>query len=240
MLGRETAIQEAYWGDDDWLYVKQRPGAGARCRGARHARRGKLLGRTALHFSARRPCPSISSGCARPKPSASSRSTDRTGKLRLFGRESIGSWFEQALVARRQTHFSYDAETVVAFSPTDEREHGRPHRLLQPLQFPSICAVTAHSDGKRELLIMSSIASYPDGKLTFPADPVPMPDRRARSAAQGRGSTIRTLQFYLATEGPGLASRSGRCSMPRSSRTNAAAMPSMAASPAPLWAWRLT
>ena len=37
----------------------------------------------------------------------------KDGKLRLYGRESIGSWFEQALVARRQTHFSYDAETVI-------------------------------------------------------------------------------------------------------------------------------
>ncbi len=25
MLGRETAIQEAYWGDDDWLWVKNGP-----------------------------------------------------------------------------------------------------------------------------------------------------------------------------------------------------------------------
>ena len=37
--------------------------------------------------------------------------------LRLFGRESIGSWFEQALVARRQEHFSFRAETELDFAP---------------------------------------------------------------------------------------------------------------------------
>ena len=43
------------------------------------------------------------------------------GKLRLFGRESMGSYFEQALVARRQTTVDYYAETEVDFAPYDER-----------------------------------------------------------------------------------------------------------------------
>ena len=30
---------------------------------------------------------------------------------------SIGSWFEQALVARRQEHFAYRAETELDFRP---------------------------------------------------------------------------------------------------------------------------
>ncbi|CAG0908894.1 unnamed protein product, partial [Cyprideis torosa] len=38
--------------------------------------------------------------------------TDRDA-LVLIGRESIGSWFEQALVARRQEHHSYEASTLV-------------------------------------------------------------------------------------------------------------------------------
>jgi xylan 1,4-beta-xylosidase len=39
------------------------------------------------------------------------------GRLRLFGRESLGSCFEQALVARRQTHFCYEAQTQLDFEP---------------------------------------------------------------------------------------------------------------------------
>jgi xylan 1,4-beta-xylosidase len=42
---------------------------------------------------------------------------DRPGHLRLFGRESLGSLYHQALVARRQQHFSYLAETELRFEP---------------------------------------------------------------------------------------------------------------------------
>ncbi len=42
----------------------------------------------------------------------------RPGHLRLVGRASLMSTFEQSLVARRQQHFDCEAETVVAFSPT--------------------------------------------------------------------------------------------------------------------------
>jgi len=59
--------------------------------------------------------------------------------------------------------------------------------------------VTAHSDGQRELLIMSSEASFPDGKLKFPADPVAIPnDGKVRLALTIRGPA---LQFFYALEG---------------------------------------
>ena len=43
--------------------------------------------------------------------------TARPGHLRLYGRESIVSLFEQSLVARRQTSFHIEATTCVAFTP---------------------------------------------------------------------------------------------------------------------------
>jgi len=43
--------------------------------------------------------------------------TARPGHLRLFGRETIGSLFRQALVARRQQSHSYSASTVIDFEP---------------------------------------------------------------------------------------------------------------------------
>jgi xylan 1,4-beta-xylosidase len=43
--------------------------------------------------------------------------TARPGHLRLFGRETIGSLFKQALVARRQQAICYSASTVVEFEP---------------------------------------------------------------------------------------------------------------------------
>ena len=39
------------------------------------------------------------------------------GYLRLHGRESIGSLFTQALVARRQQAHCYSAETLMDFEP---------------------------------------------------------------------------------------------------------------------------
>jgi xylan 1,4-beta-xylosidase len=41
----------------------------------------------------------------------------RKGHLRLYGRETIGSLFEQALVARRQQSHCYSASTIVEFEP---------------------------------------------------------------------------------------------------------------------------
>ena len=41
----------------------------------------------------------------------------RPGHLRLYGRETIGSLFKQALVARRQQAQHYSASTVVEFEP---------------------------------------------------------------------------------------------------------------------------
>src|SRR5690606_6806442 len=41
----------------------------------------------------------------------------RKGYLRLYGRESIVSLFEQSLIARRQQSFHIEASTCVAFEP---------------------------------------------------------------------------------------------------------------------------
>jgi len=43
--------------------------------------------------------------------------TARRGHLRLFGRETLGSFFRQALVARRQQAHCYSASTVLEFEP---------------------------------------------------------------------------------------------------------------------------
>jgi xylan 1,4-beta-xylosidase len=45
--------------------------------------------------------------------------TARPGHLRLYGRETIGSLFRQALVARRQQAQCFSAETVVDFEPSN-------------------------------------------------------------------------------------------------------------------------
>ncbi|KAK3986854.1 beta-xylosidase [Cladorrhinum sp. PSN332] len=163
VLGRETAIQEAYWGDDDWLYVKDGPvpSLWVDLPGARNE--DKYWQSQKYTFE---------SGLHKDFQWLRTPETDRifnteSGKLTLFGRESIGSWFEQALVARRQTHFSYDAETVIDFSPEDERQFAGLTAYYCRYNFFYLI-VSAHSDGQRELLIMASEASWPVGDLRLP------------------------------------------------------------------------
>ncbi|KAH8819156.1 beta-xylosidase [Xylogone sp. PMI_703] len=195
VLGRETAIQEAYWGEDDWLYVKNGPVpslfvdvSGTRDDGQYWAEQ-RYTFENGLHkdFQWLR------------TPETDRIFTCQDGKLVLTGRESIGSWFEQALVARRQTHFSIDAETVIDFSPSDERQFAGITVYYSRYNFFYL-TITAHSDGQRELLILRSEASFPDGDLNLPyPDPVKIPNQgKVRLALSIRGDQ---LQFQYALEG---------------------------------------
>jgi xylan 1,4-beta-xylosidase len=194
VLGRETAIQEVFWGEDDWLYVKNGPVPSLHVELA--AARNDNAYWTEKRYSFDRGLPIDFQWLRTPEPERIF--STESGTLTLFGRESIGSWFEQALVARRQTHFSYDAETVIDFSPTDERQFAGLTAYYSRYNFFYL-TVTAHSDGQRELLIMASEASWPDGKLSYPAAPVQIPnDGKVKLTLTIRGDK---LQFFYALEG---------------------------------------
>jgi len=47
----------------------------------------------------------------------------RPGFLRLTGMASLGSWFEQSLVARRQETFCFSAETMLEFNPLNFQQN---------------------------------------------------------------------------------------------------------------------
>lgn len=119
--------------------------------------------------------------------------------LELTGREAIGSWFEQALVARRQEHFSYDAETVISFLPTDERHYAGLTAYYCRYNFFYL-TVTADAEGERELLILTSEASWPESNLKSPlAKPIPIPkEGKVRLALSIRGNE---LQFRYSLDG---------------------------------------
>ena len=170
-LGRETSIQECEWRDDDWLYVKGGPLPSTEVNvpgtpdpdAHMHAHNYTFHGDLPLDFQWLRT----------PEPERIFQVTD--GVLRLYGRQSIGSPFEQALVARRQTHFDYRAETELAFTPSDEREMaGITAYYGQKAHY--YLAVTADSQGQRELLIMNVAADNPTGRTSFPCDPIQIPN----------------------------------------------------------------
>ncbi|CAG8984168.1 hypothetical protein HYALB_00008170, partial [Hymenoscyphus albidus] len=195
ILGRETAIQEAYWGDDEWLYIKNGPIPSLHVEvpgkrdDTKYWAEQRYTFKDKLHQDFQ--------WLRTPEPDRIFKIEDT--KLTVFGRESIGSWFEQSLVARRQTHFSYDAETTVDFHPTDERQFAGLTAYYCRYNFFYL-TITAHSDGKRELLIQSSEASWPEAKLQMPfVDPVPLPEEgKVKLALSIRG---RELQFFYALEG---------------------------------------
>jgi xylan 1,4-beta-xylosidase len=117
-LGRETAIQPMTWGPDGWLRTTGGDGV-------------PLVQVPAPTGVTQQPHPDVAAredfdGNALPIDFQWLRSPlpddlfslrARKGHLRLYGRETIGSLFRQALVARRQQAHCFSAATRVEFDP---------------------------------------------------------------------------------------------------------------------------
>ena len=118
-LGRETAIQKMVWGDDGWL----RTADGGGVPSPRPTRQGMPAHAVAELPPTREDFDGASlpidfQWLRSPWPDELFSLTARPGHLRLYGRETIGSLFRQALVARRQQAHCYSASTIVEFEPT--------------------------------------------------------------------------------------------------------------------------
>ena len=95
--------------------------------------------------------------------------------LVLIGRESIGSWFEQALVARRQEHAAYTATTTLDFAPDTYQQAAGLTTYYNRSKFHAV--MITHEPGTgRALTILSCPGDWPEGALTHPTDPVPLAD----------------------------------------------------------------
>ena len=117
-LGRETAIQPMAWGADGWLRTSDGRGLPAI----------EVPAPAAIppHPAALTPVredfdgdtlPLAFQWLRSPYPDDLFSLRARPGYLRLYGRETIGSLFRQALVARRQQAHCYSAATRLAFEP---------------------------------------------------------------------------------------------------------------------------
>ncbi len=191
-LGRETAIQKCLWRDNDWLYLEHggpvpavnvTPPVPAMRKPAQRIERRFDTADLPLEFQwLRTPYPE--------------RLLTMTGSaLRLHARESIGSWFEQSLVARRQEHHSFRAETELAFNPCNFQQAAGLVHYYNRYKFHFV-AVTWHETAGRSLTLMSCNGDWPDGRLTFPpAEPVPLGGAsKVKLAAQVDGPD---LQFHF-------------------------------------------
>jgi xylan 1,4-beta-xylosidase len=85
--------------------------------------------------------------------------------LRLIGRESLGSWFEQSLVARRQDEPSYEAECdVVADPPNWQRAAGL---ITYYNRHKFHAALVTREAGERVVTLVSCLGDWPGEALTF-------------------------------------------------------------------------
>lgn len=115
VLGRETAIQPMRWDEDGWLRTLDGQGLPL------------LIAESPEPVAEAFEVPSVDFNgpdlpidfqwLRSPYPEKLFSLSDRPGHLRLYGRETLGSLFEQALVARRQQAFCYSVETVLDYQP---------------------------------------------------------------------------------------------------------------------------
>jgi len=117
VMGRETAIQQAQWSKDGWLRLKH----GEVLPQSQLTINGNVVAKQTMveqfdDFDKEQL--SIDFQTLRiPLDNSILSLTERSSYLRLKGRESLGSSFVQALIARRQQAFKFSATTKVDFKP---------------------------------------------------------------------------------------------------------------------------
>lgn len=182
-MGRETGIARCVW-KDDWLYLE---GGGLLppaviADDADSAPRGSVVHD---RFDA---LPPEFQWLRTPEPDRIFRIED--GALILTGRESIGSWFEQSLVARRQEDACYTAETTVQFAPEVYQQSAGLTTYYNRHKFHAALITCEGSD--RVLTLMSCNGDWPDGNLTIAATET-LPDGPVSLSVTVDGPT---QQFY--------------------------------------------
>lgn len=116
-LGRETAIQKMVWGEDGWLRTVAGDGLPSlQTEGPRVAARIAPNPPAREDFDGAQ-LPVDFQWLRSPWPDELFSLTERPGFMRLYGRETVGSLFKQALVARRQQSHCYSGSARVEFEP---------------------------------------------------------------------------------------------------------------------------
>jgi xylan 1,4-beta-xylosidase len=116
-LGRETAIQKMEWRNDGWLRTADGKGLPYMDVPAPELPVHPFPAPPSrVEFDSAQLPPEFQ-WLRSPWPEELFSLTERPGYLRLYGRETAGSLFRQALVARRQQAHCYSAATVVEFEP---------------------------------------------------------------------------------------------------------------------------
>ncbi|HEV7319057.1 MAG TPA: glycoside hydrolase family 43 protein [Ensifer sp.] len=197
-LGRETALQKCVWRDDGWLYLANGgPVPEVLVPAPMPVKQIPLPSVVETNFDDIA-LPAEFQWLRTPKPERILSLERRPGHLRLFGRESIGSWFEQALVARRQEHHTFRAETTVDFAPETYQQVAGLTHYYNRHKFHAL-GVTLHETLGRTLTILSCPGDFPHGRLEFPlASGIAIPSGPIELAMEVRDND---LQFFWRAAG---------------------------------------
>ncbi|WP_333712588.1 glycoside hydrolase family 43 protein [Yoonia sp.] len=190
--GRETGIEEVEW-RDDWLYLKaggmvaraEVPSPTGASAAPRAAVRRKLGGPLPMEFQWLR------------IPQKERLFREDADALTLIGRESIGSWNEQSLVARRQEDPGYAAETEVDFAPETYQEGAGLATYYNRHKYHA--AVVSHEPGiGRALVLLSCPGDWPGGNVVMAAEPMPLPEGPVRLKVE---VDLAAQQFFVLLDG---------------------------------------
>lgn len=182
-MGRETGIARCVW-KADWLYLED-GGLLPPPEFAYHGTSAARAPRVHSHFDA---LPPEFQWLRTPEPDRLFRVED--GAIILTGRESLGSWFEQALVARRQEDAAYTAETTVDFAPEVYQQAAGLTTYYNRHKFHA--AMVSSENGARVLSVMSCNGDWPDGALDI-SKTVAIPDGPVTLSVEVAGPT---QQFF--------------------------------------------
>jgi xylan 1,4-beta-xylosidase len=98
--------------------------------------------------------------------------TERPGFLRLYGRETVGSLFRQALVARRQQSHRYIASTIVEFEPRHFQQMAGLICYYNSSKFHYLFISTDETVGKH-VRVMSALPDQAQSDAFSPAFEIP-------------------------------------------------------------------
>lgn len=171
-LGRETAIQKMVWGNDGWLRTETgegipsvetpAPALPAHSFPTAPAREDFDAAQLPIDFQWLRT----------PHAEEIFSLTSRPGFLRLYGRETIGSLFRQALVARRQQAHCVSGTTGVEFEPSHFQQTAGLVCYYNSAKFHYLYISHDETHGKH-LRVMSCVPDSPQADFFTPPIPIP-------------------------------------------------------------------
>jgi xylan 1,4-beta-xylosidase len=172
VLGRETALQPMRWDEDGWLYTLDRSGLPMLEAPAPELAPSPPRPTQARYDFDEATLPIDLQWLRIPEPQAIFSLTERSGHLRLYGRETIGSLFTQALVARRQQDFCFSASCAMEFAPEHFQQAAGLVAYYNSGKFHYF-HLTHDAEIGRHLRVMSALPDSPQADA-FTA-PIPIP-----------------------------------------------------------------